>query len=303
MPKDENSLLFIELATLTEAGISIVQAMSKVHLPPKNRLLWAGVKSQLEQGKSLAKSLGESGLISRYELEIISVSEEAGRLPEGLKMIAETSTKRILRVKRLQSKLYLPFFVLVIAIAISSLLTLVKNPSIPVGMIILRAFLWLGVAIVITRMVLRFLKNDACTWLILAKKLAHTDWYKMQFAQVVFGALYWQIRSGIDFQAGFMRITKLINHKIIIKKLKKTSQLCGEGKSVYQSIQQAQLPLTQECLQILLVAEESGNWETTMKHYLDNQSELLEIKMNSLFEWAPRIYYSLTAVVAISVIL
>ena len=303
MKKSDNAQFFFELATLLEAGVSVVEAVSKIKLPAKDALCWAGVVSRLQKGEGFSQSLGQSGLISRYELEILSVAEHAGKLPQGLHKIADSYEKRNRRISHLKSKLITPIGIVVFAILISAILTIVQHPEIALKMVIFRAMLWLGLLWVSIRMLTRSLNNDACTWLILAKNLVHTQWYKMQFQQVVFGALSWQIQSGIDVENGLRRVTQMINDKKSVMKLRKMTQYCAAGESLYNSIEKSQLPITQDFKQIILTAESSGSLTSSIEQYLDGQYVLLEQKINEVFEWVPRFYYTLAVIIAISVIL
>ena len=93
-----------------------------------------------------------------------------------------------------------------------------------------------------------------------------------------------------------MKVSELINSKTLRNKLVKASRYCGRGTGVTESIKQAKLPITSEFMQILNTAEVSGRWEETVEHYLKQKQEMVDIKIDSAIEWAPRIYYILVVV-------
>lgn len=303
MLKDNNENLFDDLATLTEAGISILDAARRVADSHPNQKAWSNVINQLERGNRLSTSLGKNGLVSRFEQEVISVAEFAGRISEGLRNIANSYEKRRLRISRLKSKLYYPFAVLLVGIIVSTILQVSKNPELSKTLILSKSIFWLFIAVTFTNLILNFMKKDACVWLELAKNYTSNEWYRLQFQQVVFGALLWHISSGIDFKTGFVRISKLIDCKPIRKKLLLASNYCGQGMSVNNAIRQAKLPVSYEFLQILMTGEQSGRWEESIKSYLVQNELKLDLKIDSAFEWAPRAYYGLIVLIVIAVII
>ncbi|MGB0494863.1 MAG: type II secretion system F family protein, partial [Kangiellaceae bacterium] len=302
MFKDTQSNLFNDLATLTDAGIPVLDAAKRVAASHPKVNVWSQVIQSLSKGNRLSVSLSKSGLITRYEQEIIAVSEYAGRLTQGLRSIAESYDKRRVRISKLKSKLYMPFAVLVIAIVVSGILQVSQNPELSILLVIANSIFYLGLAIGTTKIILVLMQKEACFWLNKVKSFENNEWYQMQFQQVVFGALLWHVSSGIDFKAGFARISKLINDKGIQKKLNRASILCGQGLSVSESVHKAELPISSEFKQILITGEQSGRWEDAVKKFLDQNALLLDIRIDNAFEWAPRIYYGLIVLVAISVI-
>jgi type II secretory pathway component PulF len=75
MLKDPHANIFNDLATLTEAGISILDAARRVAASHLQMKAWSDVITMLERGNKLSLALGKNGLISRYEQEVISVAE------------------------------------------------------------------------------------------------------------------------------------------------------------------------------------------------------------------------------------
>ena len=305
MPTNNSADIFRDLATLIEAGISVIDAAKKVALSYPSNKNWRKIISALAAGQQLNMALRSNQFISSFEQEIISVSEFSGRLPQGLRSLADSYEKRCIRINKLKSKLYLPIAVLVIAIIVSIIQA--SNMSESSGdslfVIIFGGVFWLVVVFILTHLMLTLLQKDACSWLRITSRFSQNQWYKQQLQQVIFNALLWQIKSGIDFKTGFLRIKKLFNQKLIDKQLILASRLCDKGTSVSQSIIQSRLNITNEFNQILLVAEQSGQWESTVEKYLQQQAAILEIKIASAFEWLPRIFYAFVAVYAISVIL
>jgi type II secretory pathway component PulF len=301
MPSNNISDIIRDLATLIEASISVIDSAKKVAASYPANQGWSRVISKLESGHQLNKALFENSLINRFEQEIISVAEFSGRLPQGLRSVADAHDKRRIRVDKLKSKLYFPYAVLIIAVIVSSIQASNQSDS-SLFAIITSGIFCLVLVFILTRSILGLVQKDACHWLQYSINFKQQGWYKQQFQQVIFSALLWQVRSGIDFKTAFQRMKKIFQLKSTQKQLSLASHYCGTGISVTQSIIQSKLAITNEFKQLLLVAEQSGQWETTVEGFLRQQAILLEVKLTSFLEWLPRIYYVLIAAFSISVI-
>jgi len=67
MLKDRQANIFNDLATLCDAGISILDAARRVAASHPNIKAWSSVIILLERGNILSLALGKKRLISRYE--------------------------------------------------------------------------------------------------------------------------------------------------------------------------------------------------------------------------------------------
>jgi type II secretory pathway component PulF len=297
------SNIFDNLATLSEAGVSTLEAARRVAESHPEITAWEVVIKKLSVGNKLSLALSKAGLISNFEKEILTVSEFSGRTAEGLREIAVSYDKRRQRLGRLKSKLYLPISILFIAIAVSSILSVANNPNSTIMWVTIKALFLMGIVLIVTKSILSILSKDVSGLLNRAGFLQNTKFYKNLFEQTVFSGLLWMVKSGIDFKNGFIRVSKILKAKHLQQQLKIVSHSCEQGNSVMQSINQANLPITKDLMQILNAAEASGNWEYSLQKYLEQQIILLDLQIDEAFEWAPRLYYIISAFVAITVIL
>ncbi len=295
--------IFNDLATLSEAGISTLEAARRVAQSHPDIKAWSQVVSQLSKGHSLASSLNKKGLVSDYELEIISVAEQAGRLPQGLRGIAESYDKRRQRISKLKSKLYLPLSILFVSIIVSAIITTSGSSDAPILGVLATAVIKVLFALLVTKFIVNLLRNDSSSFINQIEIFYHTGFYKHLYEQMVFGALLWNLKSGIDFKTAFNRISRLLKSKASQEKLRVVSRECAKGAAVCDSIEKAELPITNDFKQVLKTAESSGKWEEAIKIYLQHQLILLDIQIDNAFEWAPRAFYMVIVVIAITVIL
>ncbi len=295
--------IFDDLAILHSAGMNSLEAIQTIASLHQEIRVWPTIISRISQGSTLAEALGDCGLISRYEQEVIAVAEFSGRTEQALTWLARAYEKRSRRVSQLKYKLILPFAVLLIGVIVSSILTLIKSPNTSVFPVLGQAIFILASVAILTKIALYFLQKDASNLVANIGSFRHLGLYKHLFEQKVFGALLWNIKSGIDFKTAFIRMSELIDSKVLKKQLVNTSNYCGQGIGVTESIKRAKLPITTEFMQVLNIAEPSGRWQEAVEHYLKHKQEMVDIKIDSAVEWAPRIYYILVVVFVSSILL
>jgi len=298
MSPNNNPNIFLDLATLLSAGISILEAAKRVAGSYPNNSNWNTVIQSIENGSRFSVALRKSGIVNRFENEVISIAEEAGRIEQGLKFLSASQEKRLSRTRKFKSKLYYPFAILTVAIVVSAVLAIANNPNGSNVWLATRALIQFGTAFYFTKFLLQLLNRDACYWLTKLHRFENKHWYKIQFQQLLFEAMHWHVSSGIDPKTSFSRISKLVDSHSLRKKLLRTANFCDKGVSVSNAMRQSQLPITTEMIQLFSSGEHSGQLENTLKKQLELNQFEAEMKIENLIEWAPRAYYGLVAVVA-----
>ncbi|MEE4244292.1 MAG: type II secretion system F family protein [Kangiellaceae bacterium] len=297
--RQQSPFVLRDLATLIEAGVTPVDAVKK--LLPRHQQ-WQVVLTQLESGRAVSLALKKADVISQYEAELIKASEQAGRLSEGLRSISHSVEQRMLRRSKARSKFFLPIATLVIAIIVTAILSAVGNPEASLGSIIFIALAQLAVVYWVSKQLLNLLLSDACAVLKTMRFRANDNWYKQLLEQTVFTALLWQVNSGIDFKSAFINISRLINEPNIRKQLSSTARMCEQGLSLTQSVNQSNLNVTDALKQILITAEASGNWQMAIQRHLELLNDTLELRLETLTDWLPRVYYAFVVLIALRVI-
>jgi len=295
--------IFNDVATLSEAGIPTLDAATRVALSHPELEQWPKVITKISKGHSLASALTDTNLTNDFEQQVIEVAENAGRLPQGLRRIALSYDKRRQRVSRLKSKLYLPVAMVFIAIIVTAIVTLTRNPEASIMGVIIVLMIKIILVLLFAKWLLGLFRKDGAWILKVADHFKNTTLYRHLYEQIVFGALLWNLQSGIEFNQAFAKVSRLLKSKGNKAQLMKVSRLCGSGTSMSESVVQADLPITADFKQVLITSEASGRWEDAIDNYLEHQQIMLDIQIESIFEWAPRIYYSVVVMIAISVIL
>src|SRR5437016_8751900 len=111
-----------QLASLTAAGVPIIQSLESVrHNPPARSYIRPieHVIHDLEQGSTFAEALERlGGWMPAFDLALFAAGEKSGRLDQCMRILANYYKEQAVLAKRVFSELAYPFFVLHMAVAI-----------------------------------------------------------------------------------------------------------------------------------------------------------------------------------------
>ncbi len=130
---DEKIILFISLATMLGAGITIIETIDSLLEDAKGNLkkVLTALKEDLSQGKRIHVSFSKfPGVFDNVTVSIIKAAEEAGTLDTTLKQIKENLQKEAEFLNSVRSALMYPFFIIVTFIGIFSMILIVVIPKI-----------------------------------------------------------------------------------------------------------------------------------------------------------------------------
>lgn len=113
------------LATLLEGGISIIQAMESAGPTAGNILVEHAVNEatkRIEEGKSIAVPLEQSGVFPPMVIHMIAIGEETGQLPSLLDKVAEFYEEEVAVMTKGLSSLIEPIMLLFTGILVGGML-------------------------------------------------------------------------------------------------------------------------------------------------------------------------------------
>jgi type IV pilus assembly protein PilC len=119
------------LATLLEGGIPIVQALQSAGPTAGSDVLAAvvaGAAHQIEEGRSIAAPLEQSGIFPPMVTHMIAVGEESGTLPELLDRVADFYEEDVALLSRQLAQLLEPFMLIGIGLLVGSMLIAMYIP-------------------------------------------------------------------------------------------------------------------------------------------------------------------------------
>ena len=274
--------IFRDLGTLLSAGMDAASAIEKLATFEKQSAkefdAWHKTAKQIRQGKSLSYALKEQGLISSDQSSWLKAAEQSGMVEQALRIIELANSKRQSRIKKLKGKLIYPFFIILVALLCGAAVSIANDVAFTNIMIGL--FVKLGATILVFKWIFKQLEKDVFYWLSKLDSQQNSERYQIFFDQVCINSLYQLNQSGINYADALKLTASFFSSKKIKNKLLKASQLCAKGTSITESINQAQLPATHACKQLLVSAQATGDWHNSLNHYLkDNQVRIDDMLM------------------------
>ena len=113
------------LSTLLQGGITVVKALESAGPTSGSDLISESVKRTvqgIEEGKSIASTLEQSGLFPPMVIQMVAVGEESGTLPELLEKVAEFYEQEVQTTTRGLQALIQPIAIIVIGFAVAGML-------------------------------------------------------------------------------------------------------------------------------------------------------------------------------------
>lgn len=113
---------FIEnLSVLLASGMNIIAALDGIKdglRSARMKRIVEILKEDIDAGSPIWKALQNTGLLRPHIISLVKIGEEAGRLPENLKVIATQEEKERLFRSKIRSAMMYPVFVLVLTFVI-----------------------------------------------------------------------------------------------------------------------------------------------------------------------------------------
>ncbi len=119
------------LATLLNGGINIVQALESAGPTSGSRVVSVAVEDAvrwIEEGKSIAAPLKQSGIFPPMVTSMISIGEEAGTLPQMLDKVAEFYEEDVATMTKNLSSILEPFMIILIGLVVGGMLLALYLP-------------------------------------------------------------------------------------------------------------------------------------------------------------------------------
>lgn len=119
------------LSTLMSGGIPVVQALENAGPASGNILVQRAVEGaaeRIQEGRSLAKPLEESGMFPPMVIQMISVGEETGALPELLTKVADFYEEEVAVMAKGLTTMIEPILLVVVGITVGAMIIALYLP-------------------------------------------------------------------------------------------------------------------------------------------------------------------------------
>jgi type IV pilus assembly protein PilC len=313
MGKKDIAIFFRQLATLINAGISLVQCLDTLlqnQHHTKLQLLIQSLKRDIEAGKNLAQSFNSHpGLFDQMTCQLTHIGEQTGTLDTLLTRMATHQEKTLALHAQLKQALIYPAFVFIMAFTLSSGMLIfvvphfveifanfqVPLPALTRHVMQLSAFIsndyGLGLLPILFYCSLHYYyKKSPRLKKMFDKTLLNLPWLGMLYKKVIFiriaRTLGTMLGSGLPITQALRLLTQISANHTIQTALAQMHNEINAGKRIHQALQTVTLfpPLM---VRMIKIGEESGSieamlektaefFEADIAYWINNLSHLLE---------------------------
>lgn len=293
--------LFVMLHRLELSGVDSARAWSLLSADKQLSLLSKRLKKAaflIKRGSTVSHAGEIAGLWGAFEIKMLEVGEQSGKLAASYANLAEYYELRGKRLRTIKSRMVLPVCVFLLA------LFLLPLPKIYTGDISLADY-FSGI----------FIHLSVIVAFIVLMKLAYRLYINGRFSErlyqllgkvPVFGRLIsWQTQ--LDFlnyfhlcfaagiaatQAAQLAAQSLVN-KYWAWKLWDVSEALEKGQILTQALAGSGVLPTAMGAQLINAGEASGRLEDMLARYIDSLNADLDLKWDYVLDWLPRILYGI----------
>lgn len=298
LPVDTRIAWLGEMAVMTEAGVAVADAATRVAQgmeEPARRAAGATAK-RLANGRALADAAVADGLLDASDAAVVAAGEASGNVPALLRRIAEAEERARTVRATVRSRLLMPALVVVIALFVAPLPDLVAG-RIDLGGYLMRSLgtgLIVFAALLLVVRLAGHIRRTGPLVAALADLELRLPWIgAVQRRRNQLGFLD---RLGLMFAAGLPLSDAVrgagdaIRNARMRRDLRDVPALLDSGRSLAEAL--AQWPWLDGPVHALIATGESaGRLDDTLKRLVQTESVRLDDDDRQVGEWVPRLIY------------
>jgi type II secretory pathway component PulF len=290
-----------ELATMVEAGISIADAWEKSSA--SQHLAGQSILKALRQGTKLAVAFRRFGLVTAPQQIFLAAADDAGSLPSALLRLATEGEQRAARRKQLGSRLGITYFLLFIGWSVGMVLAIAESSE-ELGSVFFTNIAKCLIAYVIIQMIAKLCFKDSWWWMRQAWNFGglKSKAYSLNFITHWLDLLGWQLAAGIDAASSLRAMQGLIPGSTYRSATGNAIKLVQNGQTLSVALSDSGLLPNVEIESVLVAAEASGKIGESLEHQTRLAEHDLNLYIDQLMFWLPKVLYALTAGVALSMV-
>ena len=290
-----------ELATLSESGIAMADAFKRssfMNYPDSGVILRA-----LEGGSSLSKALSYGSFSRRSDRIHLEVAEYGGFVPSTLKQIAVGEEQRAQHLRRIKTRWLMQLATLAIAWLAGLVVAAFSSEVSFIGKLLTNT-LYCGLVLMELAYINRLTQKESWWWLNqccrwgklhtpVGQHLICAHWLKL---------LGHQLKAGIDAAAGLKKMEGMIADANMRHRVQSAQAQVEQGGSLMEALISTGIVSDAQKKSLLITGEKSGRLEEMIDRTAHQSEEALQLQLNEIFFWLPKVVYVFVVVFAMKVI-
>ena len=301
LPLHMRADLFNRLATMEKAGLSSAHAFSVLRFAGQEQRRVERMRQFVSRGVDIASAGAQSGLFTPFEVSVVRAATQAGSPAATYRRLADTYSEQAQMHASIQSRLRLPVFVLILALAIQPL------PSLVSGAISGGRYAWQILWPLLILAALYFCLMWLKAWVLqsqaipLRKRLAHlaTQWpllgaiHVRQQNREFFASLALLLEAGIPMFDALPKAVDTLSNCVIRADFAKIKQRMQAGASLAQTLEHLQYLGNAQALGYIQTGEASGSLPEMLSRLVSAETAAITQFQLAISAWLPRIIYGL----------
>ena len=305
VPDSLRADIYFQLSRMEAAGFAAQQGfelLKKSH--PKAFKPIQLLQHYLKAGRSIAESGYRAGIFTESDKDLLDAGENSGNLQIIYQQLARYYEQKVKRLKKIKSKSYLPFAIMVVALFVQPLPALVLGEMsvfsyllVSMGrlfQIILLFYLAIKLPFWLTQGRLQFLGLNNLVYQLQLKLPLLSSWLKTRQINEFFHSLGLMLTSGMPILDALPKAVMTIKNPLLRQQFEPAISTTANGQSLTDALTSV-AAIDYQSLQLLLVGEQSGKLAETLLHFSKIQAEDIARQEDSLAEWLPRLFYFIVA--------
>ncbi len=293
--------IYFQLSRMEAAGFSALQGfelLKKTHRKAFKQIQL--LQHHLKAGRSIAESGYRAGVFTESDKDLLDAGENSGNLSIIYQQLARHYEQKVKRLKKIKSKSYLPFAILVIALFVQPLPALVVGEMSALDYlmisggrlfkIVLLFYFMIKLPFWLTQGRLQFLGLRNIVYQLQLKLPLISSWLKTRQINGFFQSLGLMLTAGMPILDALPKAVITINNPLLRNQFEPVLLATASGGGLSSALS-AVNDIDYPSIQMLLVGEQSGKLAETMLHFTKIKSENIEMQEDSLAEWLPRLFY------------
>lgn len=293
--------LYLQLSRLEQAGLPAQQALSLIESSdPGIQNKVRRFRGYFNKGFSIAEAGGRAGLFVNPDKALIKAGESGGKLGAVYQQLVTYYAEKARRLNKIKSKLYLPVFVLLLAMLLQPLPALVQQQ---IGAI---DYLLAGVGRFVLVMFALFIAYRLPYWLcdgfLRVLGLANTvyrlqyglpfvsGWFIKRQSFEFFRCLGLLLEAGMAIADALPMAVDVIKNPLLRQRFEPAMAEVGQGFPLAEALMKVDF-IDRHALRLLNSGEHSGKLDETLLHYCRLEAERIALQDELLADWAPRLFY------------
>lgn len=285
-----------ELATLFSAGVSLHLACKKMSVTHPENPAWQRMETRVLHGQTFAQACEPESLFGPYHQEALRLAENSGQFESTLKRLASELEEAAAWRVRISGKLLYPFIIFAIMVALVSLANLFKLPA---NLALQKTLVNLGILYLLyalTRLFVRVLSQKADFWL---PRFWRSRWMRDIGILQKIHDYHWlsllcsQVSAGVDIASACQQMSCFQSSKTYQNAIRACLSNLQKGRGFAETIVRADLLFTPVMQRMLTLAENTGDWGSSIQHHLRTLEVDIRLFDAYLADWLPRFLYLL----------